>query len=52
MDKKRGLILTNRHVVLPGPVVAEAIFQNREEVTVRATTSTRLARHTAPASRA
>ena len=36
VDKKRGLILTNRHVVLPGPVVAEAIFQNREEVTVRA----------------
>lgn len=36
VDKARGLILTNRHVVLPGPVVAEAIFQNREEVPVHA----------------
>ena len=32
IDAKRGLILTNRHVVTPGPVVAQAIFQNREEV--------------------
>jgi len=32
VDAKRGLILTNRHVVAPGPVVAEAIFLNNEEV--------------------
>ncbi|KAF0745275.1 hypothetical protein Ae201684_000306 [Aphanomyces euteiches] len=32
VDKKRGLILTNRHVVTPGPVVADAIFVNKEEV--------------------
>ncbi len=32
VDAKRGLILTNRHVVTPGPVVAEAIFPNNEEV--------------------
>src|SRR5258707_6852262 len=32
IDAKRGLILTNRHVVTPGPVTAEAIFLNREEV--------------------
>ena len=32
IDAKRGLILTNRHVVTAGPVVAQAIFQNREEV--------------------
>ncbi|MEZ4355946.1 MAG: trypsin-like peptidase domain-containing protein [Myxococcota bacterium] len=36
VDAKRGLILTNRHVVTPGPVVAEAVFQNNEEVEVRA----------------
>ncbi|KAL4420764.1 hypothetical protein ABPG75_010420 [Micractinium tetrahymenae] len=35
VDKARGLILTNRHVVTPGPVVAEAIFLNREEVPVQ-----------------
>ncbi|MEE8237077.1 MAG: serine protease, partial [Gammaproteobacteria bacterium] len=32
VDAKRGLILTNRHVVTPGPVVAQAIFLNQEEV--------------------
>ncbi len=32
VDATRGLILTNRHVVTPGPVVAEAIFLNNEEV--------------------
>ena len=32
VDAERGLILTNRHVVTPGPVVATAVFQNREEV--------------------
>ncbi|KAH1226498.1 Protease Do-like 7 [Glycine max] len=34
VDKRRGIILTNRHVVKPGPVVAEAMFLNREEVPV------------------
>jgi S1-C subfamily serine protease len=32
VDAERGLILTNRHVVTPGPVTAEAKFLNREEV--------------------
>lgn len=32
VDAKRGLILTNRHVVTAGPVTAEAIFLNNEEV--------------------
>jgi pro-apoptotic serine protease NMA111 len=32
VDAERGLILTNRHVVTPGPVTAEAMFLNREEV--------------------
>ncbi|MBH98360.1 MAG: hypothetical protein CMM56_07895 [Rhodospirillaceae bacterium] len=32
VDAKQGLILTNRHVVTPGPVVAQAIFLNQEEV--------------------
>ncbi|KAG2529746.1 hypothetical protein JM16_001970 [Phytophthora kernoviae] len=32
VDLERGLILTNRHVVTPGPVVADAIFLNKEEV--------------------
>lgn len=32
VDAELGLILTNRHVVTAGPVVAEAIFQNNEEV--------------------
>lgn len=32
VDAQRGLILTNRHVVTPGPVTAEATFLNREEV--------------------
>jgi len=36
VDAERGLILTNRHVVGAGPVVAEAVFQNHEEVDVRA----------------
>ena len=35
VDAKRGLILTNRHVVQPGPVVAEALFSNREEVELK-----------------
>src|SRR3970282_2159005 len=32
VDAERGLILTNRHVVSPGPVRAQAIFLNQEEV--------------------
>src|SRR5882672_8481894 len=28
VDAERGLILTNRHVVTPGPVTAEATFLN------------------------
>ena len=32
VDAENGLILTNRHVVTPGPVVAQAIFLNQEEV--------------------
>ena len=36
VDKARGILLTNRHVLRPGPVVAEAVFQNREEVPIRA----------------
>ncbi|MQL80203.1 hypothetical protein Taro_012646 [Colocasia esculenta] len=34
VDRTRGIILTNRHVVKPGPVVAEAMFVNREEIPV------------------
>jgi S1-C subfamily serine protease len=36
VDAERGLILTNRHVVTSGPVVATAVFQNREEVELHA----------------
>jgi S1-C subfamily serine protease len=32
VDAERGLVLTNRHVVSPGPVRAEALFLNQEEV--------------------
>jgi len=32
VDAGRGIILTNRHVVSPGPVRAEALFVNQEEV--------------------
>ncbi|MBS0613256.1 MAG: trypsin-like peptidase domain-containing protein, partial [Proteobacteria bacterium] len=35
IDATRGLILTNRHVVTPGPVTAQATFLNREEVELR-----------------
>ncbi len=35
VDAERGLLLTNRHVVMPGPVVAEAVFLNREEVDLK-----------------
>ena len=36
IDAERGLILTNRHVVTPGPVIAEATFLNREELELHA----------------
>jgi len=36
VDAERGLILTNRHVVTPGPVRAEALFKNQEEVELTA----------------
>ncbi|MBT8131602.1 MAG: trypsin-like peptidase domain-containing protein, partial [Gammaproteobacteria bacterium] len=32
VDARRGLLLTNRHVVTAGPVRAEAVFINNEEV--------------------
>jgi len=35
VDAKRGIVLTNRHVVQPGPVVAEALFSNREEIDLK-----------------
>ena len=35
VDAERGILLTNRHVVEPGPVVAEAVFYNHEEVPLR-----------------
>ncbi len=34
VDAERGIILTNRHVVQPGPVVAEAILENNEELSL------------------
>ncbi len=36
VDAERGILLTNRHVVHPGPVVAEAVFQDHEEVPLTA----------------
>ena len=32
VDAEQGLILTNRHVVTPAPVRAEALFRNQEEL--------------------
>lgn len=32
VDAKRGIILTNRHVVTPGPTTAKAILINNEEI--------------------
>jgi S1-C subfamily serine protease len=32
VDAERGIILTNRHIVTPGPITAKAIFINNEEV--------------------
>ncbi|KAJ2719213.1 hypothetical protein GGI07_005352 [Coemansia sp. Benny D115] len=34
VDAARGLILSNRHVVNPGPIVAQAVFVNYEEVSL------------------
>jgi len=36
VDAKRGIILTNRHVVTPGPIVSEAVFHDNEEVALQA----------------
>lgn len=36
VDAAQGLVLTNRHVVRPGPVTAEAVFLNHERVPVQA----------------
>lgn len=35
VDHERGLILTNRHVVTSGPVTAQAVFLNSEEVDLK-----------------
>ena len=35
VDAERGIILTNRHVVQPGPIFAEALFANREEIELK-----------------
>ncbi|HVC30555.1 MAG TPA: trypsin-like peptidase domain-containing protein, partial [Steroidobacteraceae bacterium] len=35
VDAKRGIILTNRHVVTPGPVTAEAVFLDHEVVPLK-----------------
>lgn len=36
VDADLGLILTNRHVVSPGPITAQAMFRNYREVSCRA----------------
>ncbi|KAJ2019350.1 hypothetical protein GGI14_001645 [Coemansia sp. S680] len=36
VDANNGIILTNRHVVSAGPVVARAIFNNHEEIELKA----------------
>jgi S1-C subfamily serine protease len=36
VDAERGILLTNRHMVHAGPVVAEAVFLNDEEVPLQA----------------
>ncbi|ODV58700.1 Nma111p [Ascoidea rubescens DSM 1968] len=35
VDSKRGIILTNRHVVGPGPFSGYAVFDNHEEIPVK-----------------
>lgn len=32
VDASKGIILTNRHVVSPAPIVAQAVLTNYEEV--------------------
>ena len=32
VDAEKGILMTNRHVVLPGPVVARGVFYNGEEL--------------------
>ena len=32
VDAEQGIVLTNRHVVQPGPVIAKGVFLNREEI--------------------
>lgn len=34
VDARRGIILTNRHVVTDGPITADAVFLSKEEVTL------------------
>ncbi|KAJ2492676.1 hypothetical protein IWW37_001287 [Coemansia sp. RSA 2050] len=36
VDASNGIILTNRHVVSAGPIVARAVFNNQEEVELKA----------------
>lgn len=36
VDAERGLLLTNRHVVMPGPVVSEGVLLDNEEVELQA----------------
>ena len=35
VDEINGIILTNRHVVNPGPVHAEALFFNNEQIELK-----------------
>ncbi|NNM13616.1 MAG: PDZ domain-containing protein, partial [Gammaproteobacteria bacterium] len=35
VDKQRGIILTNRHVVMGGPAIAEGVFLNHEEIELK-----------------
>ena len=35
VDAEKGIIMTNRHIVQPGPVTATAIFMNQEEVELK-----------------
>ncbi len=36
VDAERGLLLTNRHVVMPGPVVSEGVLLDNEEIELHA----------------
>jgi pro-apoptotic serine protease NMA111 len=35
VDRERGIILSNRHIVTQGPIAATAIFQNEEEIIIK-----------------